>query len=134
VIDAIVYAIEWVANDLGSAVATIFPFLLAGLVGLYLLSVVLGYLRVSRAAYAPATELAGQAVRLPVAPDGAVEPRRGVPYCPTCKLEYPPGALFCARCEGDLTVECANCGAAVAASDDRCYRCGTDRILADVSH
>ena len=40
--------IEWIGHDLGSATATVFPYLLFGLVGLYVLYLILGYLRVSQ--------------------------------------------------------------------------------------
>ena len=40
--------IEWIGHDLGSATATVFPYLLFGLVGLYVLYLLIGYLRVSQ--------------------------------------------------------------------------------------
>src|SRR6266566_627079 len=40
--------IEWVANDLGHTAATLLPYGLLGLTGLYFLWLVLGYLRVSQ--------------------------------------------------------------------------------------
>ena len=42
--------IEWISSDTLSAFATIFPYLLVGLLGLYLLWLVIGYLRVSQVA------------------------------------------------------------------------------------
>ena len=42
--------IEWVSSETLSAFATIFPYLLLGLVGLYLLWLLIGYLRVSQVA------------------------------------------------------------------------------------
>lgn len=125
--DLIRQAIEWVANDAGHTVATLLPFGLLGLTGLYFLWLVLGYLRVSQvgieAAQAPA-------LQLPRAPDGAIEAPRGVPYCPVDGLQYPAGARFCGRCESDLMVSCANCGTTIRTADESCYRCGTRATMA----
>jgi Double zinc ribbon len=114
--------IEWVANDLGHTAATLLPFGLLGLTGLYFLWLVLGYLRVSQVGIETAQ---APALRLPRAPDGAIEAPRGVPYCPVDSLRYPPGARICTACESDLLVSCANCGATIRAADESCYRCGT---------
>ena len=119
---AIKDVIEWVSTGLGNLGATLFPFAMLGLLGLYLLWLVLGYLRVSQIGAASAT---AAAVPLPRAPDGALEAKRGVPYCPLDGLQYPAGARFCPACESDLRVSCANCGATVRAADESCYRCGT---------
>jgi hypothetical protein len=119
--EAIRDLIEWIANDSGSAVATITPYLLLGLAGLYVLWLILGYLRVSQVAVHEAATETGQPRPLPEAPQAP----RGVPYCAFDRLEYPPGARFCTVCERDLTIECANCGATVPASEASCYRCGT---------
>jgi hypothetical protein len=56
---------------------------------------------------------------------GAAELPRGVAYCSFDGLQYPLGATFCTACERDLLLDCANCGATVAAGDASCYRCGT---------
>jgi hypothetical protein len=120
--DAIRQLIEWVAISLGGLGATLFPFAMLGLIGLYLLWLVIGYLRVSQVGIASATT---PPMRLPRAPDGALEAPRGAPYCPVDGLRYAAGARFCPACESDLMVSCANCGAAVRAADDSCYRCGT---------
>lgn len=120
--------IEWLGNDSGTTLATIFPYLLLGLAGLYVLWLVLGYLRVSQVGIeAPAG--GEQAVRLQRAPDGVFEAPRGVPYCPADGLQFPPGARFCPVDEADLMVNCANCGTTIRAADERCYRCGTDRPI-----
>jgi hypothetical protein len=134
-LDAIDAIIEWAANDSGSALATIFPYLLLGLVGLYLLWLVLGYLRVSQVGLADGgghAAVASPAPRLPQA-TGAIEAPRGVPFCPIDGIVYPIGTVFCARDESSLVVNCANCGTRIGAADDRCYHCGTDRPQADVS-
>ncbi len=116
--------IEWIGNDSGSTLATIFPYILLGLVGLYVLWLVVGYLRVSQVGI----EAAGTtqpAVRLQRAPDGVFEPPRGVPYCANDALQFPAEARFCPVCESDLLVDCANCGTTIRAADESCYRCGT---------
>lgn len=121
--------IEWVSSESLSAFATIFPFILLGLVGLYVLWLVLGYVRVSQVAIRdartaqpvvalpPPAESAGDAT-LPEAP-------KGVPYCAVDGLQYPIGARFCAQCERDLVLDCMNCGATLPSSATSCYRCGT---------
>jgi hypothetical protein len=121
--------IEWVAQDIMGAIATLFPYLLVGLVGLYLLSLVIGYLRVSQVGLADGQ--AGQVVALPAPADDPEatpaigEAPRGVPYCAVDGLQYPAGARFCTHCERDLSLDCINCGATLTAGDASCYRCGT---------
>ena len=115
--------IEWFSSETLSAFATIFPYLLFGLVGLYLLWILIGYLRVSQVGLDARPQ---PVVPLPPAPDPAALPRpRGVPYCPFDGLMYPLGGTFCAACERDLLLDCVNDGATVAASEAFCYRCGT---------
>jgi len=121
--------IEWIGHDAGSAGATIFPYLLVGLVGLYLLWLVIGYLRVSQVGIG--TEVATQpAMPLPASAEGSFEQPKGVPYCPTDRLAFSAGARVCPRCEGDLLVNCANCGTTIQAADAECYSCGTRQTLA----
>jgi len=120
--DAIKQLIEWVATGLGGFAATLFPFAMVGILGLYLLWLVIGYLRVSQVGLeSPALP----ALPLPRAPDGAIEAPRGTPFCPVDGLQYPAGARFCTACESDLSVSCANCGTTIRAADETCYRCGT---------
>jgi hypothetical protein len=119
--EAIRDLIEWVANDSGSTAATLFPFLLLGLAGLWVLWMIVGYLRVSQVGIEE--RAAGQVLSLPE-PDAAPAPR-GVPYCSYDRLAYPAGSRFCTVCERDLTIDCANCGATLPASEPSCYRCGT---------
>jgi Double zinc ribbon len=122
--DAIRSVIEWIATDSPKFLFDIFPYAVVGLIGLYILWLVIGYLRVSQVGIR--AEAAIQPVhRLVTAPDGVVEAPRGVPYCPVDGLEYPTGARFCTQCESELRVSCANCGATVRAADESCYRCGT---------
>jgi len=87
--------IEWLATDSATTLVTIFPYLLLGLVGLYLLWLVLGYLRVSQVGVEPQPGSGEAAIPLQAAPDGVVEAPPGVPYCPTDHLQFPPGARFC---------------------------------------
>jgi hypothetical protein len=128
-IDAIVDFIEWVADDSAQVLATATPYLLLALSALYVAWLVIGYLRVSQVSIE--TESAVQpTLRLPRAPDGAIEAPRGVPYCPVDGLQYPPGARFCTQDETELALSCANCGATIRAADESCYRCGTRATMA----
>ncbi|HEX2767414.1 MAG TPA: zinc ribbon domain-containing protein [Candidatus Limnocylindria bacterium] len=118
-------AIEWVSSEPLTWLAGIFPYLLIGLVGLYLLWLLIGYLRVSQVGL---REMYGvqQAVALPRREEDALpEAPRGLPYCPHDGLQYPLGARFCTACERDLVLDCATCGATQLASATSCYRCGT---------
>jgi hypothetical protein len=126
--EAIRDLIEWVANDSGSTAATLFPFALLGLSGLWLLWMIVGYLRVSQVGIEERAA-AGQVLSLPEAEPSPAP--RGVPYCRFDRLEYPPGARFCTVCERDLTIDCANCGATLPASEASCYRCGTPTTPAE---
>ena len=115
-------AIEWVGNESGSFIFTIGPYLLVGLVGLYLLWLLVGWLRVSQVGIGEGRG-PQQAIALPAGETTAPPP--GVPYCAFDGLQYPPGARFCTSCERDLQLECTSCGATVATSEPSCYRCGT---------
>jgi len=126
--DLIRHAIDFVATGLGGFAATLAPYGFMGLVGLYLLWLVIGYLRVSQVGI-QAESATLPAVQLPRAHDGAIEAPRGVPYCPNDGLRYPAGARFCTECEADLLASCANCGATIRAADQSCYRCGTHSTL-----
>ncbi len=129
--DAIRHIIEWISTGVGGLAATLFPFAMAGLIGLYLLWLVIGYLRVSQVGIASS---GAPALRLPRAPDGAIEAPRGVAYCPVDGLQYPAGARFCTACESDLMVSCANCGATIRTADESCYRCGTRETMVASAH
>ena len=126
------HVIEYAANNLGGLLATLAPYGFVGLLGLYLLWLVIGYLRVSQVGI-QAESATLPALPLPRAPDGAIEAPRGAPYCPIDGLRYPAGARFCTQCEADLLVSCANCGATIRAADESCYRCGTHATLAIAS-
>jgi hypothetical protein len=136
--EAIRDLIEWVANDSGSTLATLFPYLLLGLAGLWLLWMVVGYLRVSQVGIeerAPSSH-ANTPPESGPAPESLPESGtdaapRGVPYCAFDRLAYPPGARFCTVCERDLTIDCTNCGATLPASEASCYRCGTPTTPAE---
>lgn len=130
--DLIRTVVNFVASGLGGLAATLAPYAFIGLLGLYLLWLVIGYLRVSQVGIdAEAATL--PAVQLPRTSDGAIEAPRGVPYCANDGLRYPAGARFCTRCEADLLISCANCGATIRAADESCYRCGTRATLATLS-
>jgi hypothetical protein len=122
--------IEWIGHDSGSAVATIFPYLLVGIVGVYLLWLVIGYLRVSQVGVAEESHGQAAALPLPAAADGGMARPRGVPYCPVDHLQFPADAQYCPRCEGDLSIDCANCGTSIQAADDTCFHCGTHQTRA----
>jgi hypothetical protein len=119
---------DWLASGWGDRLGLFFPILLVGLLGLYLLWLVVGYLRVSQVGIADKS-----AARPVVAlPSGAVERPRGVPYCSFDQLQFPLGARFCTKCERDLSIDCTNCGANLSAGDASCYRCGTRTGVDDV--
>jgi hypothetical protein len=130
--DLIRHAIDFIATGLGGFAATLAPYGFMGLVGLYLLWLVIGYLRVSQVGI-QAESATLPAVQLPRTPGGAIEAPRGVPYCPNDGLRYPAGARFCTQCEADLLASCANCGATIRAADESCYRCGTHATLVTAS-
>ncbi len=132
-------AIEWIATETVNLGATLFPLLLLGLVGLYVLWLIVGYLRVSQVGVHEDRE-PREVIALPRREETAdasadadaalAEPTRletepGAPYCPVDGLQYPAGARFCTQCERDLVLDCTNCGATVNASQTSCYRCGT---------
>jgi hypothetical protein len=132
--EAIRDLIEWFADDIAGAVATLLPYGLLGLAALYIAWLVIGYLRVSQVGI-DAESVVQPTLRLQRAPDGAIEAPRGVPFCPVDGLQYPPGARFCTHCEADLAVSCANCGATIRAADESCYRCGTrSTVVAAAAH
>ena len=131
-INAIKSFIEWIAQDAAGSLAGFFPLALVGLLMLYVAWLVIGYLRVSQVGREEELLLAGRAERVPRAPDGVVEVEPGIPYCENCALRYPPGALFCVRCEGELTVGCTTCGARLRPSDDICLRCKTPQRVSEV--
>jgi hypothetical protein len=132
--DAIRQFIEWVSDDSAGFVAGLLPYGLLALAALYVAWLVIGYLRVSLVGF-NADSVVQPTLRLPRAPDGAIEAPRGVPYCPVDGLQYPPGARFCTHCEADLAVSCAKCGTTIRAADESCYRCGTRSTrVAELAH
>ena len=120
---------DWVATGWGDRLGIFFPIVLVGLVGLYLLWLVVGYLRVSQVGIAD--KASGQpAVALP---SGGTEHPRGLPYCAVDQLQFPIGARFCTKCERDLSLDCTNCGATLSAGEASCYQCGTRTGVGDVA-
>lgn len=124
--------IEFISTELAGLGATLAPYAFIGMVGLYLLWLVIGYLRVSQVGIQSESAML-PAIPLPRTEDGAIDAPRGVPYCPNDGLRYPAGARVCTQCEADLAVACANCGATIRAADQSCYRCGTHDTLATAS-
>ena len=123
---------DWLSTDWGNRLGLFFPLLLVGLLGLYLLWLVIGYLRVSQVGIAERRS-GGQVAALPRSTEGALDATRGLPYCAVDGLQYPAGARFCTVCERDLSLDCTNCGATLRAGDASCYRCGTRTGAADAS-
>jgi hypothetical protein len=121
--------IEWIGHNTGYLLAFGYPWLAAGLAFAYVLWLVLGYLRVSQVGITAERE-SGTVLPLPAASQGAMARPRGIPYCPTDHLQFPAEARYCPRCEGDLLVDCSNCGTTIRAADESCYRCGTHHPLA----
>ena len=121
---------DWLSTGWGDRLGLFFPIAVAGLLGLYLLCLVIGYLRVSQVGIAE--RRSGQPVAaLPLSAEGEPTTPQGVPYCPVDNLQFPPGARFCTVCERDLALDCTNCGATLRAGDASCYRCGTRTGVAD---
>lgn len=123
---------DWIATGWGDRLALFFPLVVIGLLGLYVLWLVVGYLRVSQVGIAERRS-GVQAATLPRSADGALEAARGLPYCAVDGLQYPAGARFCTVCERDLSLDCTNCGATLRAGDASCYRCGTRTGAADAT-
>jgi hypothetical protein len=115
---------DWIAAESINFVASIFPLLMLGLLGLYLLWMLVGYLRVSQVGIHDGRE-PRTAVALPSGEAPQLETAPGMPYCPFDRLQYPIGATFCTQCERDLVIDCTNCGATLNAGASSCYRCGT---------
>ena len=114
---------EWLSSDIAEVGATLFPFAALGLLGLYLLWLVIGYLRVSQVGLADGVT-PQQVLAITSTEEEASRPR-GVPYCAFDGLQYPAGARYCTSCERDLLLDCVNDGATLFAGDASCYRCGT---------
>ncbi len=127
--EAIREFIEWASTDTINALATLAPYGLLGLAGLYVLWLVIGYMRVAQVSVAEES-VQREAIPLPRVDGGQLEAPRGLPYCPVDGLQYPPGARFCIKCEADLALSCANCGTTIRAADESCYRCGTRATMA----
>jgi len=122
---------DWLATGWGDRLGLFFPLVLLGLLGLYMLWLVVGYLRVSQVGIAE--QSASQPVVALSSSAETTELPRGVPYCAFDQLQFPAGARFCTSCERDLSLDCTNCGATLSASDASCYRCGTRTGVADVA-
>jgi hypothetical protein len=116
---------DWLTTGWGDRLGLFFPIVVAGILGLYLLWLVVGYLRVSQVGLGEG-HAQRHVLELPSSSGTATaDLPRGIPYCSFDGLQYPGGATFCSVCERDLLLDCSNCGATLAASDASCYRCGT---------
>lgn len=113
---------EWFSTDIAEVGATLFPYAALGLLGLYLLWLVIGYLRVSQVGLTD--NVTPQPVLALTSAEESSRPR-GVPYCSFDGLQYPLGARYCTSCERDLLLDCDTCGATLFAGDASCFRCGT---------
>ncbi len=119
---------DWLTTGWGDRLGVLFPLAVIGLLGLYLLWLVIGYLRVSQVGVHE--ERGSQTVVALPPPSEEAERPRGVPYCAFDNLQYPLGARFCVSCERDLMLDCVNCGATLSGGDASCYRCGTPTGIA----
>ena len=115
---------DWLSTGWGDRLGFFGPLVLLGLIGLYLLWLVVGYLRVSQVGIADRRS-SEQVAALPRSAEGELAAPAGLPYCAVDGLQYPAGARFCTVCERDLSLDCTNCGATLRAGDASCYRCGT---------
>ncbi|MGI8999904.1 MAG: double zinc ribbon domain-containing protein [Candidatus Limnocylindria bacterium] len=121
---------DWMSTGWGDRLGFFFPLALFGMLGLYVLWLIVGYLRVSQVGLNE--RCSDQAVvALPSGTESVAHPR-GVPYCSFDSLQFPPEARFCTSCERDLSLDCTNCSATLSAGDASCYRCGTRTGVADV--
>ena len=116
--------IEWTGSGWGDRLAILFPLALAGLIALYLLWLLLGYLRVSQVGLGEGHGAGDRTIQPLGWGEGGVQAPRGVPYCSVDGPGFPEGATFCPICERDLLRDCINCGATLRASEPSCYRCG----------
>src|SRR5688572_19607697 len=93
---------DWIATGWGDRLAILFPLAIFGLLGLFTLWLIIGYLRVSQVGINEAR--ANETVAaLPAGTDELDHPR-GVPFCTYDGLQYPIGARYCAACERDLVI------------------------------
>ena len=113
--------IESLATGWGERLTILVPLALVAAVGLYVLWLLLGYLRASNVGIE--AEAVGGDVIVPDPATPAVLPA-GAPYCPVDGLVHPPGAAYCVRCEADLARDCATCGTRIGAMDAMCFNCG----------
>ncbi len=114
--------IESLATGWGERLIILVPLALVAAVGLYVVYLLLGYLRASQRGI-EADAVSGEALAADAVATVALP--AGAPYCPVDGLVHPPGAAYCARCEADLARDCATCGTAIGAMDAVCFTCGT---------
>jgi hypothetical protein len=112
--------IESLATGWGERLTILVPLALVGALGLYVLWLLIGYLRASQVGI-EAEAVVGEAIPKDAAPPALPS---GAPYCLVDGLVHPPGAVYCVRCEADLARDCATCGTTIRASDAVCFSCG----------
>ncbi len=113
--------IESLATGWGERLTILVPLALVAAVGLYMLYLLIGYLRASNTGI-EAEAVVGEAIPLETETPGALP--AGAPFCPVDGLVHPPGAVYCVRCEADLARDCATCGTTIRAVDAICFNCG----------
>jgi hypothetical protein len=113
--------IESLATGWGERLTILVPLALVAAVGLYMLYLLIGYLRASNTGI-EAEAVVGEAIPLEAEPQAGLP--AGAPYCPVDGLVHPPGAVYCVRCEADLARDCATCGTTIRAVDAICFNCG----------
>jgi hypothetical protein len=113
--------IESLATGWAERLTILVPLALIGALGLYVLWLLLGYLRASQKGI-EAEAVTGEAIAPDPATTGVLP--TGAPFCPVDGLVHPLGAAYCVRCEADLIRDCATCGTTIVATDVLCFNCG----------
>jgi hypothetical protein len=113
--------IESLATGWGERLTILVPLALVAAVGLYMLYLLIGYLRASNTGI-EAEAVVGEAIPLEAETPAGLP--AGAPFCPVDGLVHPSGAVYCVRCEADLARDCATCGTTIRAVDAICFNCG----------
>lgn len=114
--------IESLATGWGERLTILVPLALIAALGLYVIWLLIGYLRASQAGI-EADAVVGETTTLDLSGPAALP--AGRPFCPVDGLVHPEGAAYCARCEADLALSCPTCGRTIGAMDAVCFNCGT---------
>ena len=113
--------IESLATGWAERLTILVPLALVAAVGLYMLYLLIGYLRASNTGI-EAEAVAGEVI--PLEAETRAGLASGAPFCPVDGLVHPLGAVYCVRCEADLSRDCATCGTTIRAVDAICFNCG----------